>query len=139
MTVSAQTRPTGHPGYSETLPRAPQSAAVARRFVRTVLAVWGLEHLGDDGTAIITEMVANAVQHTRCDHIKVSVFRPAPEYVRIAVTDRDRTLPVCREADDDEEGGRGLVLVAALAERWGTDCFPWGKRVWGDLKSRDAL
>lgn len=107
MTVSAETRPTGHPGYSETLPRAPQSAAVARRFVRTVLAVWGLEHLGDDGTAIIT--------------------------------DRDRTLPVCRAAHDGEEGGRGLVLVAALADRWGTECFPWGKRVWGDLTSGDAL
>src|SRR4051812_37753458 len=63
MTVMATPRPTGHPGYSETLDRVPESAAVARRLVRTALTAWGLEDLIEDATLVITELVSNAVDH----------------------------------------------------------------------------
>ncbi|WP_409350340.1 ATP-binding protein [Streptomyces celluloflavus] len=66
-------------------------------------------------------MVSNAVQHTSSSMIRVAVERPSPTRVRLAVSDRPQRQPTLREPDADAESGRGLVLVAAPAECWGTD------------------
>ncbi|WP_438452467.1 ATP-binding protein [Streptomyces asiaticus] len=130
MIVTTTARPSGHPGYTETLPCTAPSAATARRLVRTALAVWGIEHCADAATLIVSELVANAVDHTDCRVIT----RPAPDVVRIAVVDKCRTLPVPRLAGANEERGRGLTVVEECAWRWGADRLPWGKRVWGELR-----
>ncbi|MFE5244864.1 MULTISPECIES: ATP-binding protein [unclassified Streptomyces] len=129
-------RPTGYPGYSETLPRESESADDARRLVRVACAVWGLDELAEDGALIVSELVANAVQHARRESIRIVVDRPDAARVRVGVADLSRARPVEREADDNEEGGRGLRLVAALAADWGTDERRWGKIVWADLEVR---
>lgn len=77
MIVTTTARPSGHPGYTETLPCTAQSAATARRLVRTALAVWGIEHGADAATLIVSELVANAVDHTDCRVIRITVTRPA--------------------------------------------------------------
>jgi anti-sigma regulatory factor (Ser/Thr protein kinase) len=135
MPVSTIARPTGHPGYSETLPCTAASAEGARKLVRAALATWNLDALTEDAALIVTELVANAVQHTRSHHIRVTVTRPETTLVRIQVTDRSKDRPRARHADDVDENGRGLDLVAALTARWGTDVLPWGKRVWGELNT----
>ncbi|WP_239079384.1 ATP-binding protein [Streptomyces sp. SID7909] len=84
--ATAQARPIGPPGYSQTMPRKPESAAAARRFTDTALSCWGLGEL--------------------------------------AVTDFGRALPVERRAGDSDEGGRGLLLMVALASDWGTNVIP---------------
>ncbi|MEU9922997.1 ATP-binding protein [Streptomyces griseoluteus] len=132
---TTQARQTGHPGYSETLPRRPESAATARRLLRAACAVWGLDALADDGALIVSELVANAVQHARRESIRVVIDRPDAARVRVGVADLSRTRPV-QGADDNNEGGRGLRLVAALAADWGTDERRWGKIVWADLEGR---
>ncbi|WP_412126017.1 ATP-binding protein [Streptomyces platensis] len=38
---------------------------------------------------------------------------------------------------DTDEGGRGLALVAELADCWGADPLPWGKRVWAELHGKE--
>ncbi|WP_447036507.1 ATP-binding protein [Streptomyces sp. DSM 118878] len=135
MTVTATPSPTGHPRYSEILPREPESAAVARRLVRTALSAWGLETLTDDATVVITELVSNAADHGRLPHIRVIVSRPAEDRVRLAVVDRSKALPMMRtDANGDQIRGRGLLLVDALTERWGTELYPWGKQVWGEMQ-----
>lgn len=133
MTVTATARPTGIPGYSETLPRSPESAATARRLVRTALATWRLEQLADAATLIISELTTNAVQHAQSSAIRVVVTRPEPATVQIAVVDKSGVQPVRYEADEDDESGRGLALVELMAARWGIDLLPWGKRVWAEL------
>ncbi|SED08491.1 Anti-sigma regulatory factor (Ser/Thr protein kinase) [Streptomyces sp. 2131.1] len=134
--ATTRARPTGPPGYSQTLPRRPESAAVARRLAETALCCWGLGELADDGALIVGELVANAVLHARRGSIRVVVERVTERTVRVAVTDFARELPVeCRPGDGDE-GGRGLLLVAALASDWGTDTRRWGKVVWADLEGR---
>ncbi|RZU45587.1 anti-sigma regulatory factor (Ser/Thr protein kinase) [Streptomyces sp. BK022] len=133
---TTRARHTGHPGYSETLPRQPESAATARRLLRAACAVWGLEALVEDGVLIVSELVANAVQHARRESIRVVIDRPDAAWVRVGVADLSRARPVRQEADDNNEGGRGLRLVAALAADWGTDERRWGKIVWADLKGR---
>ncbi|MFJ6631990.1 ATP-binding protein [Streptomyces sp. NPDC091376] len=130
---ATRARPTGYPGYSETLPREPESAGTARRLVRVALAAWGLDDLGDDGALIVSELVSNAVRHVRSHSIRVTVTRPEATRVRIGVVDRSKRLPEPREPYEEDESGRGLVLVATPAKDWGTDSLPWGKQVWAEL------
>ncbi|WP_411075200.1 ATP-binding protein [Streptomyces sp. cmx-4-7] len=139
MTVTATSRPTGHPGYSQTLPREPQSAVAARRLVRAALTVWGLESLIDDATLVVTELVSNAVDHGRLPSIRVLVSRPSANRVRVGVVDRSKTVPVLRtDSNGDQLRGRGLVLVDALTEQWGIELYRWGKQVWAELEEETA-
>ncbi|MGA6156596.1 ATP-binding protein [Stenotrophomonas sp. NPDC087984] len=115
MTVSTTARPAGHPGYTEILPCTAQSAATARRLVHTAPAVWGIEHRADAATLIVSELVANAVDHTDCRVIRVTVTRPAPGLVRVAVVDKCRTLPVPRRPRRGSSSWRSLELVSSNA------------------------
>ncbi|SHM46598.1 ATP-binding protein [Actinacidiphila paucisporea] len=135
MPVSTVAHPQGHPGYTQTLPCAVESAEKARQLVRIALCAWGLEGLEDDSALVVTELVANAAQHTPGHFIRVSISRPTPGLVRIDVVDRSTIRPERRNADEYAERGRGLALVEVLTEQWGTDEMPFGKRVWGVLKS----
>ncbi|MFD5033404.1 ATP-binding protein [Streptomyces sp. NPDC058405] len=130
-------RPIGSPGYSETLPRKPESAATARRLVRAACAAWELDDLADDGALIVSELVSNAVQHARRESIRVVIDHPGTARVRIGVVDFSKASPLPGEPGADEERGRGLAIVAELAEDWGTDALPWGKQVWALLRRRD--
>ncbi|MFI2669166.1 ATP-binding protein [Streptomyces albidoflavus] len=124
--LTMRVRPTGPPGYSETLPREPESAAPARRLVRMSCCVWGLEALAAPGAVIITELVANSVRHARRESIRVTVERPAECRVRLGVVDFSRARPVRGTAGPEDGAGRGLVLVEALAAEWGTELLPRG-------------
>ncbi|MGA5027329.1 MULTISPECIES: ATP-binding protein [Streptomyces griseoincarnatus group] len=116
-----------------------ESATVARRLVRTALAAWGLEDQMDDASLVITELVSNAVDHGRLPSIRVIVSRPTANRVRLGVVDRSKAVPMMRtDSNGDQLRGRGLVLVDALTERWGTDLYGWGKQVWGELKCEPA-
>ncbi|MCX2971188.1 ATP-binding protein [Streptomyces sp. JHD 1] len=133
--VRPSTRPstTGCPAYSETLPRAGQSARSARRLVRDALSVWRLEPLVPDSELVVSELVANAVTHARGHVIRVKVTRLGASRVRIGVVDKSPARPTTRQSGTDDPRGRGLVLVDAVAANWGTDPLPWGKRVWAEL------
>ncbi|WP_405815581.1 ATP-binding protein [Streptomyces sp. NBC_01390] len=114
-----------------------ESAGVARRLVRTALAAWHLERLADEGVLIVSELVANSVQHSNSRLIRIVVTRPSDTHVRIGVVDKSRTMPEFKKSNGDSlpTSGRGLLLIDALTERWGTDLYRWGKQVWGELKS----
>lgn len=132
------TQPHLEPAYTETLPCTPESAPTARRLIRQALGAWALDALADDACLIANEMVANACRHTRSPLIRVSVTRLDGTRVEIAVTDRSRALPVRKPASPaspDALGGRGLVLVEAIAARWGADPKRWGKRVWAEVRA----
>ena len=136
MTVIAAARSTGRPGYSKTLPCEAESARTARTLVSTALVAWGLDVVADDCTLVVSELVANAVQHTKCHNIRVTITRLGPGLVRIDVVDKSRAKPVRRTARDDEVPGRGLALVEALTTRWGTDLQgSWGKSVWAEWEA----
>lgn len=143
-TGKAEPRSTGYPGYSLTLARTPESAGEARRLVRVSLAVWGLDAHADTAALLMSELVTNAIRHARGPALRISIDRPAPDRVQLAVVDRaPAALPHLRAPSLGGTGGRGLLLVDELADRWGTDlkgsgARRWGKRVWADLDvSRD--
>ncbi|WP_435833895.1 ATP-binding protein [Streptomyces bacillaris] len=88
---------------------------------------------------IVTELVTNAVQHTSTRRIRCRLFRSA-DGVRICVWNRGRArIPAADGPDGDDsldclaEDGRGLLLVDALAARWGTRAALAGRLVWADV------
>ncbi|WP_435246430.1 ATP-binding protein [Streptomyces sp. NRRL F-5630] len=124
--------PTGRPSYGACLPRVEASARPARRLIQHALTAWGLDALAPDAQLLVTEMAANAVQHGHGTALSLTVAR-LDDGVRVTVADASRALPVLRHPADDAEHGRGLLLVAATATRWGTDPHTWGKEVWAEV------
>ena len=103
--------------------RDPRTPAEARHRVAEGCRLWRVPMLvADDLTLIVSELATNAVTHTTSSEIEVSLYLTG-EQVCVVVTDQSayRTLSA-REAGADAEGGRGLVLVEALATRW--ESFP---------------
>ncbi|MFD5545098.1 SpoIIE family protein phosphatase [Streptomyces goshikiensis] len=112
-----------------------RSVAAARAFVRDALQGWGFADIVDDAVVLTSELVTNAVVHagTRAE---VLCLR-AEDGVRVEVADRypERELPLRHPgerpyADPDRESGRGLMLCAALATRWGVEYTATHKHVW---------
>ncbi|MBW1595448.1 SpoIIE family protein phosphatase [Streptomyces sp. JJ38] len=111
-----------------------RSVAAARGFVRDTLQGWGLADIVDDAVVLTSELVTNAVVHAGTSAEVVCLRED--DGVRIEVVDRypEREVPI-RDATQalpgpDREGGRGLLLCAALATRWGVDYTASDKRVW---------
>lgn len=111
-----------------------RSVATARAFVRDTLQGWGLGEIVDDAVVLTSELVTNAVVHAGTA-AEVLCLRDG-EGVRVEVVDRypERELPLQDPGQvlgsPDREGGRGLLLCAALASRWGVDYTAADKRVW---------
>ncbi|MPY48778.1 ATP-binding protein [Streptomyces acidicola] len=129
----------GHPAYIQTFPCEPSTAEIGRKLVRDVLGVWHLDNLADVAALIISELIANAVRHTPCNSIRLIVGRPSATRVRVGVVDRAPSrLPVLSQGSEDDESGRGLLLIDGIADRWGYDLHgpdrrPWCKEVWAEL------
>lgn len=88
------------------------------------------------GTLLISEIVTNAVRRSRSHSVRVIVEEPRPDQLRVAVVDKSRRMPEVDIVGPDSIGGRGLLLVDALSDRWGTDLLPWGKRVWAEIATK---
>ncbi|MFJ8308755.1 MULTISPECIES: ATP-binding protein [unclassified Streptomyces] len=135
MSASARPAADGAPGYTETMPCEPESALRARLLVSAALNAWGIAELADVGMLVVSELVNNAVTHTRCRVVRVVVRQEPGGLVRIGVADKCRAVPEMALPDDDSEGGRGLVLVDAVCWRWGYERRSWGKLVWAQLRA----
>ena len=130
-----------------------EAAASARGHARNVLAEWGLGHLADAVTHVLSELTANSVNAT--GKVAWEGGRPPVRMwllggggpsgsgeVLVCVWDAVREVPVPRVAGETDESGRGLGIVGALAGRW--DCYlpdgPQGGKVtraWIDSPWRD--
>lgn len=124
------------------LPALSASVADARGRVRARLLEWGLEpELRDDAGLVVTELFTNAVRHTDSEKI-TCVVQHAGSVVRLEVTDQGRgnEVPMPCDAREDEEGGRGLLLVSLLSVAWGSDPAESGpgRLVWAELAVRGA-
>ncbi|MDX3066744.1 ATP-binding protein [Streptomyces sp. ND04-05B] len=123
------------PTYGFTVAAAVDAVPAARRQVVSLAQDLGLP-LSDQTLETVEllagEVIANAVLYTDapCD---VSVMR-ADERLRVEVTDTDASLPSTVEAGPNDESGRGLLLVSALADAWGTQPEPPGKTTWFEIK-----
>ncbi|MFE7580087.1 ATP-binding protein [Streptomyces gardneri] len=131
--------PAGPPGYLAKYTARVTAPGQARRDVVRTLTSWGLEQLSDTAELLVAELVTNAVIHTNTRVISVTVTRTGGTSVRIVVMDTDRTeITPPTALGVGEESGRGLLLVARLAVRWGIERVVTGKRIWCDLDTQEV-
>ncbi|MEV4335781.1 ATP-binding protein [Streptomyces sp. NPDC049590] len=116
-------------------PRQPCAVPDARHFVVDVLKGWGLLGVLNDAATVVTELVANAVQHTETPTVRIIVRRMPSTAVRVIVIDKHPDLwPALQPAKPLDIGGRGLALVDVVTKSWGCTRLPWEKYVWADLE-----
>jgi serine phosphatase RsbU (regulator of sigma subunit)/anti-sigma regulatory factor (Ser/Thr protein kinase) len=88
---------------------------------------------GDEAALLVTEVATNALRHGG-PGVDLWVRPGAEGGLRVELIDgRADAVPRARRPDDDEEGGRGLLIVGALARAWGTERLSAGKCVWFEL------
>ncbi|WP_055630675.1 ATP-binding protein [Streptomyces hirsutus] len=124
------------------IPKHRRHVSVTRRHLREALADWGVaEELADTVTLLASELVTNAVLHCRvsCAQVRVTLTLDGAELL-LDVTDPDRDrLPRPHRPAPDEEGGRGLALVAALADAWEYRQEPYTKCVWARFTRAETV
>lgn len=103
----------------------------ARELVTEACARWNLPGTVDPASVVLSELVGNVVRHARTPmQVTVTLRRP---WLQLAVVDgSDGSARLGRPGQRDE-GGRGLLLVRELAERWGSAPAGDGKAVWATL------
>ncbi|MEV6738946.1 SpoIIE family protein phosphatase [Streptomyces sp. NPDC051104] len=117
---------------SWTVWRVPEAVRHARRFTRRTLRSWGVPEETDTVLLVVSELVTNALVHTdgqvRLD-LTLSNHR-----LRVAVADSSPRTPVKPTSIGWEAtGGRGILLVEAMSDTWGTLPVSGGKQVWADI------
>jgi anti-sigma regulatory factor (Ser/Thr protein kinase) len=122
------------PVNATSLPQATSSARTARTFNRETLSSWELAHSYDDVALVVNELVANAVLHGQ-GPITLSLAR-RDHAVRIEVLDDSSALPEHRAPSETRLDGRGLAIVAAIAQEWGATRNGHGKSVWAEVSVR---
>ncbi|MFI9218451.1 ATP-binding protein [Streptomyces werraensis] len=120
--------------FSVLLSATRRSARLARLLTDAHLRDWGYD--SEAARHVVAELAANAVTHGRVPGRDFRLaFYVVGDTLRIEVTDtRGDQLPRHQPPATDAESGRGLLLVEALADRWGVseDRFP-RKTVWAEL------
>ena len=120
------------------VPAHPSCAGRVRRMVAAHLTLWHLSHLLDEAVLATSELFANAVRHAGADPADsiALVLEHTEDELRVTLSDPSPLLPRPRTSGTAAESGRGLAIVAALADDWGTappDPGTPGKKVWFSL------
>ncbi|MGY4389826.1 anti-sigma regulatory factor (Ser/Thr protein kinase) [Streptomyces sp. TE12347] len=121
-------------------PAEPGAVRTARHAVRGTLHDWGLEAVGDVTVLLVSELVTNSLRYAsgpigvRLERRNPAADSPAAgPALLVEVSDPLPDPPRERVANHDDEGGRGLHLVAVTSQRWGTRHGKSGKTVWFEL------
>ncbi|MER5730323.1 SpoIIE family protein phosphatase [Streptomyces sp. NPDC002138] len=111
------------------LPADPAQVSAVRAAATDQLARWGLDELAFTAELLLSELVTNAVRYGT-EPIQVRLIHDRA--LICEVSDGSSTAPHLRRADTTDEGGRGLFLVAQLAQSWGTRYTHRGKVIWAE-------
>ncbi|MFF3885821.1 SpoIIE family protein phosphatase, partial [Streptomyces sp. NPDC001914] len=114
------------------LAAVPESVPEGRAFLSKALTAWDCAPAADDARLLLSEILTNAVQHAQ-GPISLHLCRSATD-LTVEVSDRSPHLPQPRTAGEDEESGRGLILVRTLADNWGVRPTDAGKTTWFTLR-----
>lgn len=112
----------------------------ARTLLRDQAASWKLpDEVTETAALLLSELMTNAYRHAKVSPGREIWARCALEAdrLRISVSDANDTLPAPRHASLDDESGRGLGLVEALADEWGAEprAGGIGKTIWFTLRN----
>lgn len=119
-------------------PASVRSSKLIRDLVEIIGDQWGLpEDTVESAKLAVAELVGNVARHARTtSHSTVKVFiSRAGQKLSVEVHDTSQTVPEQRDAEDDDESGRGLFLIAAVTDDHGYAPTPTGKFGWFEIKS----
>jgi anti-sigma regulatory factor (Ser/Thr protein kinase) len=118
-----------------TLASLPNAPAYGRLLVQRSLRTWGIAHMIEEAQLVMSELLTNAVKASaELTTIQVRMAVTEGTSLLIEVRDCNPEPPILKDAAGDNEGGRGLMIVDALCERWGY-YHPTHRRkaVWAEL------
>ncbi|MFE2068963.1 SpoIIE family protein phosphatase [Streptomyces sp. NPDC059467] len=120
------------------VPADPEHVARARTLATGQLDAWRLDELSFTTELVVSELVTNAIRYGAAP-IRLRLIRDTAMLI-CEVSDGSSTAPHLRRARVFDEGGRGLLLVAQLTQRWGTRQTSAGKTIWCEqaLPTADA-
>lgn len=118
------------------LPAGTMAVPAARGFTSHTLHSWRVpDRTTEMAELVVSELVGNAVEHGGGSaELELSLLDGA---VRVDVVDHSRELPVLFSPDPVEDRHRGLLIVAALSTKWGSERIGTGKTVWAELPCAD--
>jgi two-component sensor histidine kinase len=120
----------------------PASAALVRHRIAADLTTSGVSSDSVDEVAlVVSELVGNAIRHARpsaAGTLQVDWDIDDTSGLIVRVADPSDATPQPRTPTADEPGGRGLAIVAAVAEEWGYRRSERGKEVWARVPIRSA-
>ncbi|MFB7500393.1 ATP-binding protein [Streptomyces sp. NPDC056161] len=108
---------------------ADMRASAARFLVRSGVC----EPVADDVVLVVSELVTNAVQYGG-DHPVELAIRAVEGVLSVSVTDGNPAPAVLKRAGADDENGRGMALVEAFADDWGST----GQETWAIFRCETA-
>ncbi|MDK1348277.1 SpoIIE family protein phosphatase [Streptomyces sp. 378] len=111
------------------VPAVPSAVARTRKDVVAQLERWGLSDAVFVTELVVSELVTNAIRHAE-PPIRLRLIHDTS--LICEVSDGGNTAPHLRRARTYDEGGRGLLLVAQLTQRWGTRQGATGKTIWAE-------
>ncbi|MEU3980675.1 SpoIIE family protein phosphatase [Streptomyces sp. NPDC026672] len=109
------------------LPNDPAAVSAIRAEVLRTLSSWQLEDAAFVTELVVSELVTNAIRYGGAP-IRLRLIRDRT--LICEVSDSSSTAPHMRRARAFDEGGRGLLLVAQLTDRWGSRQTTNGKVIW---------
>ncbi|WP_320773661.1 SpoIIE family protein phosphatase [Streptomyces sp. CRN 30] len=113
------------------IPPDPALVAPVRKQVLDQLAAWELTEASFTAELVVSELVTNAIRYG-APPIRLRLIHDATTLI-CEVSDTSHTAPHLRRAKTWDEGGRGLLLVAQLTQRWGSRHTGEGKTIWAEL------
>ncbi|MDK0523977.1 SpoIIE family protein phosphatase [Streptomyces sp. ML-6] len=112
----------------------PEGLSDARTIVRQALTDWDMAELADDAELVTDELLVNVLLHTEGGAVLTLEVLPEPvRRVRLSVQDRSSAWPRRRSPGETATSGRGLLLLDAVATRWGVEPRGEGKAVWCEI------
>ncbi|WP_019068544.1 SpoIIE family protein phosphatase [Streptomyces hokutonensis] len=117
------------------IPADPSLVAPIRKQVVEQLDTWNLSEAGFTAELVVSELVTNAIRYG-AHPIRLRLIHDAATLI-CEVSDTNHTAPHLRRAKTWDEGGRGLLLVAQLTQRWGSRHTADGKTIWAELSLFD--
>ncbi|MET7479403.1 SpoIIE family protein phosphatase [Streptomyces sp. NPDC005648] len=113
------------------IPADPALVAPIRKQVVAQLDAWGLLEAAFTAELVVSELVTNAIRYG-AHPIRLRLIHDATTLI-CEVSDTSHTAPHLRRAKTWDEGGRGLLLVAQLTQRWGSRHTGEGKTIWAEI------
>ncbi|WP_328492394.1 SpoIIE family protein phosphatase [Streptomyces sp. NBC_00414] len=113
------------------VPADPALVGPIRKQVVQQLDVWDVSEAAFTTELVVSELVTNAIRYGERP-IRLRLIHNASTLI-VEVSDSSHTAPHLRRAKTFDEGGRGLLLVAQLTQRWGSRHTTEGKTIWAEL------